>query len=458
MNTHPFEPFRIKVTEPLNLNTRETRLNVIKKAKYNLFRVPSNEIWVDLLTDSGTGAMSQEQWAGLMRGDESYAGARSFERFLEAVRLYTGKKHVIPCHQGRAGEKIIAQTLIKPGNIVVSNTFFDTTIENFRFAGGKAIEVPSRESSDLYSDFPFKGNADTQKLEEVIKNAISRGLRVSLFTMTVTNNTRGGQPVSIKNIKETKEILSKYGVLFHIDACRASENAYFIKLREPGYEDKPVGEIVREMLSYADIVTMSAKKDGLSNIGGFIATDDDELAKKFGQYLVLWEGFLTYGGIAGRDLEAIAIGLIESLDEDYLRYRIGQVFYLAESLKNRGIPVLWPPGGHAVYVDAGKFLSHIPSSEFPGQALAVALYIEGGVRSVELGSLMFGKEREVKHELVRLAIPRRVYTQSHLDHVSRTFALIEDMKHELRGFKIVYEPEYLRHFLVDLEPLGGPYS
>ena len=457
MTAHPFEPFRIKVTEPLNLNTRDERLDIIKRAKYNLFRVPSSEIWVDLLTDSGTGAMSQEQWAALMKGDESYAGARSFSRFMEAVRAYTGKNHVIPCHQGRAAEKIVAQTLIKPGDFVISNTFFDTTIENFRFAGGKPLEVPSRESFDLQSEYPFKGNADTQKLEGVIKDIISRGHKVALFTMTVTNNTRGGQPVSIENVKVTKEILSKYGIPLHIDACRASENAYFVKLREPGYGDKTIEDIVREMLGYADIVTMSAKKDGMANIGGFIATDDDKLAKKFGQYLVLWEGFLTYGGMAGRDLEAIAVGLMESLDENYLRYRIGQVYYLADSIKKLDIPVLWPPGGHAVYVDAGEFLNHIPSSEFPGQALAVALYVEGGIRSVELGSLMFGKEREVKHELVRLAIPRRVYTQSHLDHVTNTFSLIKGIKQELRGFKIVYEPEYLRHFLVDLQPLGGPY-
>ncbi len=455
MATHPLEPFRIKMVEPIAFPSREERLHIIQKAQYNVFRIPADAIWVDLLTDSGTGAMSQEQWAALMRGDESYAGARSFQRFQEAVQLYTGKRFVLPVHQGRAAEKILAEALIQPGDAVISNTFFDTTVANFRAKGAVPIELPVQASAP---DNPFQGNADTEALRKTLKKLRSEGQRVALFTMTITNNSRGGQPVSMANLRATREILNEFDVPFHIDACRASENAYFIKTFEDGYAGRSIEEIVRESLQLADIVTMSAKKDGLANIGGFIATDREDWVQTFSQYLVLWEGFLTYGGLAGRDLEAIAVGLRESLDERYLAYRVGQVRYLAEGLREQGVPVLWPPGGHAVYVDAGAWLPHIPAHEFPGQALVIALYVEGGVRAVELGSLMFGKDRTVEKELVRLAIPRRVYTQSHLDHVLWTFQKVAEKREALTGFRILQEPPYLRHFLASLEPIGGPYA
>ena len=364
MATHPLEPFRIKMVEPIAFPSREERLHIIQKAQYNVFRIPADAIWVDLLTDSGTGAMSQEQWAALMQGDESYAGARSFQRFQEAVQSYTGKRFVLPVHQGRAAEKILAEALIQPGDAVISNTFFDTTVANFRAKGAVPIELPVQASAP---DNPFQGNVDTEALRKTLKKLRSEGQRVALFTMTITNNSRGGQPVSMANLRATREILNEFDVPFHIDACRASENAYFIKTFEDGYAGRSIEEIVRESLQLADIVTMSAKKDGLANIGGFIATDREDWVQTFSQYLVLWEGFLTYGGLAGRDLEAIAVGLRESLDERYLAYRVGQVRYLAEGLREQGVPVLWPPGGHAVYVDAGAWLPHIPAHEFPAR-------------------------------------------------------------------------------------------
>ncbi len=455
MATHPLEPFRIKMVEPISFPSRDERLQILRDAHFNVFRIPSEAIWVDLLTDSGTGAMSQEQWGALMQGDESYAGARSFERFQEAVQKYTGKRLVLPVHQGRAAEKILAEVLVHPGDVVIANTFFDTTVANFKAKGATPIELPIRNTSP---DDPFQGNVDTEALRATLKSLRERGQRVALFTMTITNNSRGGQPVSMANLQATQAILKEFGVPFHIDACRASENAYFIQQFEEGYQKRPIPEIVRESLSLADIVTMSAKKDGLANIGGFIATDEPAWFQSFSQYLVLWEGFMTYGGLAGRDLEAIAVGLQESMDERYLAYRIGQVRYLAERLRAEGVPILWPPGGHAVYVDAGAWLPQIPPEAFPGQALVVALYVEGGVRAVELGSLMFGKDRAVERELVRLAIPRRVYTQTHLDHVVQTFVRVQEIRQELQGFRIVDEPPYLRHFLATLEPLGGPYA
>ncbi len=454
MEPYPLEPFRIKMTEPVRPTTREERERLLQKAGYNVFRLPSWSILVDLLTDSGTGAMSQEQWAALFLGDEAYAGARSFERFQAAVQDYTGKRFVLPVHQGRAAEKILAQALIQPGDTVISNTFFDTTLANFLFRGARAVELPAPESHDFESDAPFKGNVDLAALEQTLQDLKRRGQRVALFTMTITNNTRGGQPVSLDNLRRTAEVLKAYEVPFHIDACRASENAYFIKKREPGQESRSIAEIVRESLSFADVVTMSTKKDGLANVGGFIATDREDLYREFSQYLVLWEGFLTYGGLSGRDLEAIAVGLKESLEESYLAYRIGQVAYLASGLREQGVPVYWPPGGHAVYVDAKAWLPHIPREQFPGQALVVALYREGAVRAVELGSLMFGKEKQVERELVRMALPRRVYTQRHLDHVLETFGRLAPERHRLHGFRIVYEPPYLRHFLAELAPVA----
>ncbi len=449
---YPFEPFKIKSVEPIYFTTREEREKILRDAGYNLFFVKSKYITVDLLTDSGTGSMSQFQWAALMQGDESYAGASSFERFEEAVKKYTGKRVVIPTHQGRAAEKIISHVIFsgEGERIAVSNTFFDTTRANFQYGGAKLFDLPSPDSRDIFSDKMFKGNIDLDRLEDLLKK---EGNKVKIITMTVTNNTAGGQPVSIKNIKAVRELANKYGVLLHIDACRVSENSYFVKKFEDGYADKNISEIVRETLSYADIVTMSAKKDGLVNIGGFIATDDENLALKFKEMLILWEGFPTYGGLAGRDLEAIAVGLMESLDEDYLKYRISQVRYLGEGFKNAGIPVMWPTGGHAVYVEASRFLPHIKKENFPGQALVVALYLEGGIRTAEIGSLMFGQDTKVEHEFVRFAIPRRVYTRSHMDYVIDIMKKLSDTKARIKGLEIEYEPPFLRHFLVRLKPV-----
>ncbi len=449
---YPFEPFKIKMVEPIYRTTREERERILREAGYNLFNVKSRYITVDLLTDSGTGSMSQFQWSAMMQGDESYAGASSFERFETAVRKFTGKRFVIPTHQGRAAEKIIAHVLLDgpEEKIAISNTFFDTTRANFQYSGAKLYDLPSPESRDIFSDKKFKGNIDIQKLEEILKK---EGNKVRLITMTLTNNTAGGQPVSVSNLKRVREIADKYGVLLHIDACRVSENSYFVKKYEPGFENREIADIVRETLSFADIITMSAKKDGLVNIGGFIATDNENLAMKFKEMLILWEGFPTYGGLAGRDLEAIAVGLMESLDENYLEYRIGQVRYLGERFKNIGIPVMWPTGGHAVYVEASRFLPHIKKENFPGQALVVALYLEGGIRTAEIGSLMFGADKEVEHEFVRFAIPRRVYTQSHLDYVVSVMEKLSDTKAHIKGLEIEYEPPFLRHFLVRLKPV-----
>ncbi len=447
---YPFEPFKIKMVEPIYMTTREERERILKEAGYNLFNIKSKYITVDLLTDSGTGSMSQFQWAAMMQGDESYAGASSFERFENAVRKFTGKRYVIPTHQGRAAEKIIAHVLLDKEKIAVSNTFFDTTRANFQYSGAKLYDLPSPESKDIFSEKMFKGNIDLERLEKILKE---EGEKVKIITMTLTNNTAGGQPVSVSNIKKVRELASKYGVLLHIDACRISENSYFVKMYEPGYENKSIGDIVRETLSYADIVTMSAKKDGLVNIGGFIATDDEKLSMKFKEMLILWEGFPTYGGLAGRDLDAIAVGLMESLDEDYLKYRIGQVRYLGEKFREIGVPVMWPTGGHAVYVEASRFLPHIKKENFPGQALVVALYLEGGIRTAEIGSLMFGADREVEHEFVRFAIPRRVYTQSHMDYVVKIMEKLSDTKAHIKGLEIEYEPPFLRHFLVRLRPV-----
>ncbi len=448
---YPFEPFKIKMVEPIYMTTREERERILKDAGYNLFNVKSRYITVDLLTDSGTGSMSQFQWAGIMQGDESYAGASSFERFEEAVKKFTGKKFVIPTHQGRAAEKIIAHVLLDKGDIAISNTFFDTTGANFQYQGAILYDLPSPESKNIFSEKMFKGNMDLDRLEKILKE---EGKKVKVITMTLTNNTAGGQPVSVSNVKSVRELATKYGVLLHIDACRISENSYFVKMYEPGFDNKSIGEIVKETLSHADIVTMSAKKDGLVNIGGFIATDHEELSMRFKEMLILWEGFPTYGGLAGRDLEAIAIGLMESLDEDYLKYRIQQVRYLGEKFRNMGIPVMWPTGGHAVYVEASRFLPHIKRENFPGQALVVALYLEGGIRTTEIGSLMFGADRDVEHEFVRFAIPRRVYTRSHLDYVVKVMETISETKAHIKGLTIEYEPPFLRHFLVRLKPLA----
>ncbi len=443
---HPAEPFRIKVTEPIRLPSPSEREEALRAAKYNLFRIPSDKIFVDLLTDSGTGAMSQEQWAALMRGDETYASARSWFRFQEAVQRFTGMEHVIPVHQGRAAEKIVASTLLGEGDIVASNTLFDTTRANIEAVEAKGVDLPCPENADITSNYPFKGNIDLEKLEELLK-----GGGVKLVVLTLTNNTGGGQPVSMDNVAEAAKLAREYGALLMLDICRVAENAFLVKERDPRYRDKSVAEIVRETISHADLVTMSAKKDAIANIGGFIATRDEELARRFQEKLILWEGFVTYGGLAGRDLEAIAVGLEEGVDEAYLAYRVGQTRYLAEGLREMGWPVLWPPGGHAVYIETAEVLKHIPKHEFPGHALAVELYREGAVRSVEIGSLMFGAE--AKHEFVRLAIPRRVYTQSHMDWVLETAKRVLDRKDKIPGYRITWEPPYLRHFLAELEPV-----
>ena len=454
-----FEPFKIKMTEPIYISTKSERLKWLEEARYNLFNLTSEKIIIDLLTDSGTGAMSQNQWAALMMGDETYAGALSFKRFEQIIRDITGFEYIVPTHQGRAAEHLLFSALVRKGHIVPNNTHFDTTEANVGLQGGIPVNLPSKESRDTASEFPFKGNMDTEALERLLKK--EKG-KVPLIMLTVTNNSTAGQPVSMDNIKEVSEIARKYGVPLFLDACRYAENAFFIKMRDRRYRNKSIAEIAREMFSYADGCTMSAKKDGLANIGGFVAFNDEKLYRKIRERMVVIEGFPTYGGLAGRDLEAVARGLIEAQDENYLAWRTGQVKHLAKSLKRKKIPVFWPPGGHAVFVDAKAFLPHVPQSQYPGQALAIALYVEGGVRSVEIGSVMFahrdkktGKMKHPQHELVRLAIPRRVYTNSHMDYVANTIAKVFKKRDAIGGVKITYEPPTLRHFLAHFEPEGN---
>lgn len=451
------EPFRIKSVEPLQFTTRAEREAILARAGWNLFRIPAEDILIDLLTDSGTGAMSSEQWAALMRGDESYAGARSWFRFEKRVRELTGFTHVIPTHQGRAAERILFSCLGVGGKVVVSNTHFDTTRANVEALGGTAIDIPVPEALDPQTEHPFKGNIDLDALLRVLEE---RKGDVRCVLLTVTNNSGGGQPASLENIRAASALCRKAGVPFYLDACRFAENAYFIKLREKGQAARSVEEIAREMFSLADGATFSAKKDGLANIGGFLASNDDRLAEMEEQLLVLTEGFPTYGGLAGRDLDAIAVGLEEVVHEDYLQYRLASTRYLGDGLRRIGFPIVRPPGGHAVYVDAGTFLGHIPPREFPGQALAVAFYLEGGIRTVEIGTLMFGgadpasgKERTARLELLRFAIPRRVYTQSHIDYVLEIAEEVRARREALRGLRIVEAPERLRHFTARLEPL-----
>jgi len=455
--TRIIEPFRIKSVEPLRFTTHEERRTILEKAHWNLFRIKADDILIDLLTDSGTGAMSSEQWAAVMRGDESYAGARSWFRFKEQVQKITGFKHIIPTHQGRAAERILFSCLKVNGKIVVSNTHFDTTRANVEFQGGRAIDLPIVEALHPAQEHPFKGNMDVEALDRLLGE--EKG-NVACVIHTVTNNSGGGQPASMANLTETARVCRRYGVPFYLDACRFAENAYFIKLREKGFEGRAVESIAQEMFSLADGATFSAKKDGLANIGGFLVTNDHALANAEEELLILTEGFPTYGGMAGRDLDAIAVGLREVVDEDYLRYRLASTRYLGEGLLEAGIPIVRPPGGHAVYIDAGSFLPHILPTEFPGQALACAFYAEGGVRSVEIGTLMFGgkdpqtgKERIAPLELVRLAIPRRVYTKSHMDYVLDVAAELVRGKDSLRGLRIVEETEHLRHFTAKLAPL-----
>ncbi len=451
------EPFRIKAVEPIRHTTRAEREIALQEAGYNLFLLRAEDVLIDLLTDSGTGAMSSGQWAGMMLGDESYAGAKSFYKFETAVRKITGIKHVIPTHQGRAAERILFGSALKPGDIVPNNTHFDTTRANTEFRGAIALDIPIPEGRDPQIILPFKGNIDLGKLEETLRENPGK---VPLAMITVTNNSGGGQPVSMANIRSASEICHRYGVPFFLDACRFAENAYFIKLREEGYADKTPLEIAQEMFSYADGATMSAKKDGMANIGGFLALNDDALAQECKNMLILTEGFPTYGGLAGYDLEAIAVGLEEVLHEDYLEYRLRSVAYLGDILTRAGVPIMQPPGGHAIYIDAKGMLPHIPQSEYPAWALSLALYLEGGIRSVEIGSVMFGQQpdgREIPAamELVRLAFPRRVYTQSHVDYLAEVILHVNTIKEQIRGVRIVASPPVLRHFSARLAPAHG---
>ena len=451
------EPFRIKSVEPIYFNTPEERKIILEKAFYNPFLIHSTNVLIDLLTDSGTSAMSSSQWAGIMHGDESYAGSPSFFRFESTIQEITGMPLVIPTHQGRAAEKILFSILGGKGKYFVSNTLFDTTRANIEFSGAEGVDLICEEGKHPEIPAPFKGNIDLIALEKFIKE--KGASNIPLCIITVTNNSGGGQPVSMQNIREVKNICRVNSIPLFIDACRFAENSYFIKLREAGYQDKPVSVIARELFSYADGCTMSAKKDAFANIGGFLAMHDEELALKCRNLLVITEGFPTYGGLAGRDLEAIAIGLKEVMDESYLQYRIRSIEYLANKLIAAGVPIMQPAGGHAVYLDAKKFLSHIPVSQYPGQALVGALYLHGGIRSVEIGSLMFGKYDENSNlipaslELVRLAIPRRVYTQSHIDYVAEVIIEVFNEKDKIKGLAIVEEAAMLRHFTAKLKPV-----
>ncbi len=451
------EPFKIKSVEPIRFTNREEREVLLKEAGYNPFMLHSDDVLVDLLTDSGTSAMSSKQWAGIMEGDEAYAGSKSYYRFEAVVRSITQMKHIIPTHQGRAAEKILFSIVGGPGKYFPNNTHFDTTRANIEFTGSEAFDLLNEVGKHPEIRADFKGNMDLEKLEAFINEKGAENIPLCLIT--VTNNSGGGQPVSMQNIRETKQLCSKYGIPLFIDACRFAENAYFIKLREKGYENKTPLEIAQEMFSYADGVTMSAKKDALVNIGGFLALNDDELAIKCRNLLIVTEGFVTYGGLAGRDLEAVAQGLLEVLDEHYLQYRIRSVEYLGEKLIAAGVPIIEPPGGHAIYIDAKRFVNHIPPEQYPGQSIVCELYLEGGIRAVEIGSVMFGKyDNQGKlipamMELVRLAIPRRVYTQSHVDFLIEVITEVYKKRNELKGYKIIYEAPILRHFTAKFEPL-----
>jgi tryptophanase len=436
------EPFRIKSVEPLRQTTPEERGGYLEQAGYNLFLIAARNILIDLLTDSGTSAMSTEQWAAVMRGDESYAGSESFFRLKRVADELTGFRHVIPTHQGRAAERILFTVLCKPGLIVPSNTHFDTTRANIEFTGARAVDLPIPEAADTQARLDFKGNMDVSALESLI--AAEGAAHIPLVMLTVTNNSGGGQPVSMANIEAVKRVCFRHGIPLYLDACRFAENAWFIRQREPGYADWTPKRIAQKMFSLADGCTFSAKKDAFANIGGFLCTNDDRLAQQETNLLILTEGFPTYGGLAGRDLDAIAVGLVEVLDPDYLRYRIVSTGYLGRHIADCGVPIVEPPGGHAIYIDAARMLPHIPPAQFPGQALAVELYRHAGIRSVEIGSVMFGEA--ARHELLRLAIPRRVYTQSHIDYVVEAILEVNARKQDIRGMEIVEAPPFLRHF------------
>ncbi|MBN8704614.1 MAG: tryptophanase [Bacteroidetes bacterium] len=455
----PAEPFKIKVVESIKMTTLEERIKFLEEAGNNLFSIPADTIFVDLLTDSGTSAMSDRQWAGMMTGDEAYAGSRSFYRFEETIKKITGFNHVIPTHQGRVAENLLFSLIANENTVIPSNSHFDTTRANIEFHKGTALDLVIDEAYQPELELPFKGNMDLKKLEAVVKQYGKE--RIPVCMLTITNNSGGGQPVSMENIRNVKNLLKPFGIPLFLDACRFAENAYFIKTREKGYENKSIMEIANEMFSYADGCTMSAKKDGLVNIGGFLALNDTELSRRITNYLILIEGFPTYGGLAGRDLEAISIGIMEALDENYLAYRTNQVKYLADLLTGAGISVIRPAGGHAVYIDARKFYPNIKPEEFPGQALVVELYKQFGIRGVEVGSLMFGKKDEVtgkeilpRLDLVRLAIPRRVYTTMHMNYVAEGLIELFTNRDSVRGLRIIYEAPVLRHFTARLEISG----
>lgn len=443
------EPFRIKSVEPLRWTSRAEREHLLKAAYCNLFLLAADDVLIDLLTDSGTGAMSTHQWAAIMEGDESYAGSKSFVRFRDSVQDIFGYQHVIPTHQGRAAERILFSVMCKKGDVVPNNTHFDTTRANVEFVGAEAVDLVIPEGKQPGLVHPFKGNMDVPALRALIER-VGRE-RVPLVMLTVTNNSGGGQPVSMENVRQVSEVCRRNGIPLYFDACRFAENSYFIKLREKGYEAKSPKEIAQEMFRYGDGCTMSAKKDGMANIGGFLCTNNDLLAQQERDLLILTEGYPTYGGLAGRDLEAIAVGVQEALEENYLNYRITSTAYLGNHISTHGVPIVQPPGGHAIYLDARAFLPHIPGEQFPGVALAVELYLAGGIRSVEIGSLMFGTA--AKMDLVRLAIPRRVYTQSHIDYVVEVILEVWAAREKIRGLKISYEAPFLRHFTARLEPV-----
>ncbi len=450
------EPFRIKMVEPVRLTTGAERDRLLRDAHFNPFLLPAEAVLIDLLTDSGTSAMSSEQWAGMLRGDESYAGAKSWFRFEAVMKELTGMPHVLPTHQGRASERILFELVGGPGKFIPNNTHFDTTRANVEHSGATAVDLVVPIGRNPKSRHPFKGNLDPSQLTALIAEVGEDN--IPLCMVTVTNNSGGGQPVSLANLKEVRRICDAHGIPLFLDACRFAENAYLIKVREPGQRDRPVKDIVREMFDLADGATISAKKDGLVNIGGVLLMRDDALAARANNLLILTEGFVTYGGLAGRDLEAMAQGFQEVLDEDYLHYRIRSVEYLGEGLLKVGVPIVEPPGGHAIYIDAGAFLPHIPADQYPGQALLCALYRQAGIRAVEIGSVMFGRTDPATGEtirpameLVRLAIPRRVYTQSHIDYVIEAASELAKSKDSIRGLRIVVAPAVLRHFTAKFE-------
>jgi len=450
------EPFRIHAVEPIRMTTREERSRAIRAAGWNLFSLHADDVLIDLLTDSGTGAMSRDQWAAIQHGDESYAGSPSWFVFLESVQALFPFRHVIPTHQGRAAERILFSAIGGPGKVIPNNTHFDTTRANVEASGAEAVDLVIPEGRQPSLIHPFKGNMDVAALAALLRE---RGADVPVVFVTITNNSGGGQPVSLANLRAVREVCTRYGVPLFLDGCRFAENAWFVKTREEGQADRSIPDIVREFASLADGMTMSAKKDGLANIGGWLALNDDAWAAACRTLLILTEGFPTYGGLAGRDLEAIAQGLREVVTDDYLRYRIRSTAYLGEALDAAGVPVVRPIGGHAVYIDARAFLAHIPPLEYPGQALAVALYVEGGIRGCEIGTVMFGRhpdgsESPAAMDLVRLAIPRRTYTQSHVDYVIEVVRAVAARAGTLRGYRIVEQPAMLRHFTARFEPLG----